>query len=623
MESERIYRDRVYGCWLGKCIGGNIGAPYEGMKQRMHLQYSPKFLENMLPNDDLDLQILWLDVLERKGKNATVADYAHAFNENCDYAPGEYAFFKKNYRKGIMPPLSGSFNNEYFNEGMGAPIRSELWACLFPENGAAAAEYARRDASADHREDGESAQGEVFLAVLESLAFGGGEIHALIRAALAYLPKHSRLKHAISDVLRWYGGGLDMDATVDRIIRDYGHSESAMVHQNISIIVAALLHGGGSFIDSVMLAVNCGFDTDCTGATVGAAIGILQGGAEISRICGVKDAEYKLGIRSPRTDCRVSVLAREVADLALRFKAQPEAQEGITVVQESTPTIGFGERHELVLRIRAGWHIDKATVTLKIAPPAVLERESFIVKFALEAVIKKFAYIPEGVTSLPEGMPGEVMLNGEVIGRFGLSAKRRWQVYGPFWKNNVQIPPLEAGESYWKYIPSAGDEFMDTLRFFHISSLPDEKVDVAALLAGKGEERHHTEFVDTDEDVIRLGHCTGFQGNSAYLFRTWFEVEEERTVGLQIGRNTPVRVWLNGELLAERDGNEMFYHETIHKLCVRLKKGINGLAFWIVKNNEDTRFSYEFLAEGVCSDHLMFSIVDPVAKTIEREESEG
>ena len=115
MESERIYRDRVYGCWLGKCIGGNIGAPYEGMKQRMHLQYSPKFLENMLPNDDLDLQILWLDVLERKGKNATVVDYAHAFNKNCDYAPGEYAFFKKNYRKGIMPPLSGSFNNEYFN----------------------------------------------------------------------------------------------------------------------------------------------------------------------------------------------------------------------------------------------------------------------------------------------------------------------------------------------------------------------------------------------------------------------------------------------------------------------------------------------------------------------------
>ena len=25
------YLDKVYGCWLGKCIVGTVGAPYEGM----------------------------------------------------------------------------------------------------------------------------------------------------------------------------------------------------------------------------------------------------------------------------------------------------------------------------------------------------------------------------------------------------------------------------------------------------------------------------------------------------------------------------------------------------------------------------------------------------------------
>lgn len=608
IRNETEFRDRVFGCWLGKCIGGNIGAPYEGMKQRMNLSYSSAFLEKMLPNDDLDLQILWLEVLEKKGKSATATDYAVSFNENCDYAPGEYAFFKKNYKKGIMPPLSGTFNNEYFNEGMGAPIRSELWACLFPEDAQTAAHYARADASVDHCENGESVNGEVFLAVLESLAFGGGEVEPLIRKSLAYLPDGSKLKCAITDVLKWNAEGMDMNAILDCIIRDYGHSESAMVHQNVSIIVAALLKSGNDFTRAVMSAVNCGFDTDCTGATVGSVIGILVGGKEVSRLLGVNEAEYKLGVRSSRTDCRVSVLARDVADLALKFAFEPEAQEGVAVTQEGVPSIGFGERREIILRVSTGKPIKNAEITLKASPPVVLETNNFVIDIENESVIRTFAYVPETEKLLPEAMPGEIYLGGEKIGRFGLSGKRRWQIYGPFWKNNVTVPPLKAGESYWNYIPGTGDEFMDTIRRFHISSLPDESIDVQSVLAGNAAIK--AILADTEEDVVRLNGLTGFNGNSAYLLQTCFHVESERTAGIQIGRNTPIRVWLNGSLLAERDGNEMFYHETIHKLSVKLRKGVNTLAFWIVKNNEDTRFSYEFLSDGVCSDHLMFPIVN-------------
>ena len=608
IRNETEFRDRVFGCWLGKCIGGNIGAPYEGMKQRMNLSYSSAFLEKMLPNDDLDLQILWLEVLEKKGKSATATDYAVSFNENCDYAPGEYAFFKKNYKKGIMPPLSGTFNNEYFNEGMGAPIRSELWACLFPEDAQTAAHYARADASVDHRENGESVNGEVFLAVLESLAFGGGEVEPLIRKSLAYLPDGSKLKCAITDVLKWNAEGMDMNAILDCIIRDYGHSESAMVHQNVSIIVAALLKSGNDFTRAVMSAVNCGFDTDCTGATVGSVIGILVGGKEVSRLLGVNEAEYKLGVRSSRTDCRVSVLARDVADLAFKFAFEPEAQEGVAVTQEGVPSIGFGERREIILRVSTGKPIKNAEITLKASPPVVLETNNFVIDIENESVIRTFAYVPETEKLLPEAMPGEIYLGGEKIGRFGLSGKRRWQIYGPFWKNNVTVPPLKAGESYWNYIPGTGDEFMDTIRRFHISSLPDESIDVQSVLAGNAAIK--AILADTEEDVVRLNGLTGFNGNSAYLLQTCFHVESERTAGIQIGRNTPIRVWLNGSLLAERDGNEMFYHETIHKLSVKLRKGVNTLAFWIVKNNEDTRFSYEFLSDGVCSDHLMFPIVN-------------
>ncbi len=602
------YENKVTGCFLGKCIGGNIGAPYEGMKQRMDLKYSPSYMENMLPNDDLDLQVLWLDVLESKGINATAADYATAFNENCDYAPGEYAFFKKNYRKGIMPPLSGSFNNEYFNNGMGAPIRSELWACLYPGDPEAAVARAETDACVDHPAGSDSVYGEMFLAALESLCFCGGSMAELIETALKFVPQNGRLHRAVSDVLAYRRKGLDINGIMDRIIRDYGHSESAMVHQNICIIAAALTCCEHSFTDAVMAAVNCGFDTDCTGATVGAVMGILLGGDRVSDICGVKDAGYKLGIRSPRTDHSVGALADSVCRMRERIK-EDSGGSGYCVTQIGSPAIGFGEKREIVLKIRSPRKLSNALLKFDIASPVKLDTYEFALNFRAgeEKTVKIAACVDGAAKILPEALPGTVRLDGEIIGRFGLSGKRRWRVYGPYWKNNIVIPPLGEGESYWKYIPGEGDDFMDSLRFFHIASLPDES-GAAEAVNGCGCK---SDFItaDTAEDIVRLSDCTGFDGNSAYMFSTDFLVEDDCTLGLQIGRNTPIKVWLNGENIATRDGNEMFYHESIHKLSVKLHNGVNNLSFMIVKNSGDTKFSYQFLSNGVCSDHVMFSTV--------------
>lgn len=620
--NETEFRDKVFGCWLGKCIGGNIGAPYEGMKQRMELRYTPAFLEKMLPNDDLDLQILWLDVLHKKGKNITAKDLADAFVRNCDYAPGEYAFFRKNYRKGIMPPLSGSFNNEFFNEGMGAPIRSEIWACIFPEDPETAAKYAAMDASIDHAAGGESADGEVFLAVLESLCFGGGEIENIIRRSLEYLP-NSKVRRAVEDVITWSKDCNDMDCILDRIICHYGNSESAMVHQNLSIIVAALLRYRGDITGSVLEAVNCGFDTDCTGATVGAVLGILLGGKKVAEICEVTDATYTLGVRSPRTNFQVSALSEEVADLSLKLSKESADLNDFEVIQEGVPAIGFGETLSVRLRLRLPHEMPGTEICLKISEPVRLSKTNFLLGAGREQILEFTASVAETTQFLPEALPGEVYASGKPIGSFGLSAKRRWLVYGPYWKNIVTVPPLAPGESYWSYIPGSGDEFMDTLRHFHIASVPDNGINVENLLAENESVDTVPVIADTAEDIVRLNENTGFRGNSSYLFRTRFEVPEERTIGLQIGRNTPIRIWLNGELLAERDDNEMYYPENIHKLSVRLRSGENELAFWLVKNCDDARFSYEFLSGSVCTDHVMFSVVNPIATNLMEAEEKG
>lgn len=68
MLTYKQYLDKAYGCWLGKCVAGTIGAPYEGMKQLLHLSFRSEMIEKMLPNDDLDLQVLWLKVFAVYGK---------------------------------------------------------------------------------------------------------------------------------------------------------------------------------------------------------------------------------------------------------------------------------------------------------------------------------------------------------------------------------------------------------------------------------------------------------------------------------------------------------------------------------------------------------------------------
>ena len=42
---NKIY-DKIHACWMGKNIGGTLGGPYEGMKERLSLTGLPDIGEN-------------------------------------------------------------------------------------------------------------------------------------------------------------------------------------------------------------------------------------------------------------------------------------------------------------------------------------------------------------------------------------------------------------------------------------------------------------------------------------------------------------------------------------------------------------------------------------------------
>ena len=58
------YKDKVYACWVGKNIGGTMGGPYEGVRKTLDIQGFATKQNEVLPNDDLDLQLIWLHAME-------------------------------------------------------------------------------------------------------------------------------------------------------------------------------------------------------------------------------------------------------------------------------------------------------------------------------------------------------------------------------------------------------------------------------------------------------------------------------------------------------------------------------------------------------------------------------
>ncbi len=315
------YWDRVYGCWLGKNVGGTIGGPLEGRME--FLEVPEEYPEASIENDDLELQLVWLNLIREKGIHIDAKDLGKAWLRNLNYCWDEYGVAIANLRMGLQPPVTGFYNN-WFKDSMGSPIRSEIWACLFPGQPERAAWYALQDAQVDHW--GEGVYGEIYFAVLESMAFAGGEVPDLVERALAFIAGESRVYQVVELALSSWRRGVELRAARDAILEKFGHHNFTDCVQNIGFTILGLLHGNGEFLSSIVRASACGYDVDCTAATAGAVVGILQGGRAIVDRAGER-LDQKLVIGWGVKDCRVPENVKELTDevVALGEAAAGEA----------------------------------------------------------------------------------------------------------------------------------------------------------------------------------------------------------------------------------------------------------------------------------------------------------
>lgn len=278
---RKRFRDKVMGCWLGKNAGGTLGEPLEekfGRKEMFQIDWYPFLPEGGIPNDDLELQLIWLQQLRKKGPGLTAADLVEAWTDCVAYNFDEYGLCKENMQKGLQPPVCGWHNNA-FKDCMGSPIRSELWACVAPGCPELAAWYAYQDAIVDHG-GGESVYGEIFNAVLESCAFVNDNKFELLDAALASIPASSLTYQCVKRTIDNYHSGMKYEENRNDLVEAFYHPVAQYSPLNLGFQTIGWLYGE-DFGDAICKAVNCGWDTDCTAATLGAILGIIGGASAL------------------------------------------------------------------------------------------------------------------------------------------------------------------------------------------------------------------------------------------------------------------------------------------------------------------------------------------------------
>ena len=620
--NEETYKDKVLGCWLGKNAGGTLGEPLEarfGREEPFQVSWYPELPEEEeegLPNDDLEIQLIWLQALQEKGPALEAADLAEYWLDHIVYNFDEYGLHKTNLNKGLAPPVSGWYNN-WFKDCMGSPIRSEIWACVAPGAPSIAAKYAFQDAICDHA-GGESVYGEIFNATVQSAAFLFDEALDLIEVGLSAIPADSETYGAISRAVDLYRDGKGWREARDAVMEEFFHPVAQYSPINLGFQTIGWLYGE-DFGDALCKAVNCGWDTDCTGATLGAILGIVYGGKNLPEKwleplgMEIVTNARRGGLRNLTAPTDVRGLTKEVCQAGKRVldywgtevavgegenkktlskeRIRPDTSSlldyspktlhydlsslRVSVVYGDGPAVVGPEETELGLEIE-NVRAERLDFEVEIIPPSGWEvKEKNTRRLELDPADSRrlnysFSAPPDSIELSNRGTvrievsdrPAPLRLPLVFAGGF------RWAVSSPFKGKNLEDELGLEEESTFSAPP---EDWREEWR--------------------KGNDLRPEEFFEGESGVVYLLH--------------WIRSTEEKEVVLGVPNNNRMKFWLNGEFLKETEEvvslapNEGGDGSNYAK--AKLQEGWNQVLIKLERGNEPVEA--HFLVSGIDREH--------------------
>lgn len=627
------YLDKIYGGWLGKSIGGTIGAPFESHKIYGDITADNCWPSVIYPNDDLDIQVVWLEMMEETGPNFTRDDLVKFWQDRCWYNFSEYGYFLYNVQRGIHPPLSGRFNNISFRESMGCPIRAEIWGMVSPGNPDLASRYAKMDGELDHIDN--SVWAEQFWAAVISEAFFAYDFEEALDAGRNAIPGDSVIYRISFEVPELWSAYEDLKIVWQELIRRYGHRDATKGEINFAFTLLSLYAGKGIFKDTIAAAINCGWDTDCTAATAGSVLGVLKGAAGLpegwkikmgDRLCCDVAVRHKEALiyDFAKDTCKVGLEVMfdfnsqvEIASVPQKIMCQVEerkstrsalAEISIEASYPNDPVLYGDKVTEVVLEMKnSGSSLKNGSLKIN-SPNGILvsptESNLRLIPGNIQKVTLNIYRDSSSKIIWDKNLFEAIWKeeNGEkTTYSFGLAGSRQWQVYGPYWDawdtSKSDICPYRNCERIVNPCLVEGCGRLETHQYVRLDrEYLDEKRLIKESLT---QERPY--LVERGEDYIDNEHLSGFTGEACfYLVR---EIVSRTPVkcAVNIGATGPFTIWLDGEEVLRNEESSAWGHHD-YSLISRFDENPRRIVIKCIRPADHFRFSMWFMMLDIAGD---------------------
>ena len=574
----QTYYDRILGGWIGKSLGGIIGAPYECHKQFNKADYNNLWPKTLYPNDDLDIQVVWLEALQEIGIKPTSLELAKFWQERCFYTCCEYGIFIDNLEHGIYPPLSGTWNNEFFNSSEGCPIRSEIWGFISPNNPNLAMQYAYNDGILDHGQI--SVQIEQFLSVAASLSFYSNDPMELLEQACDNVPLDNAGRVLYLGVKELCDQIEDEYALWLNIVRKYGDADGTKALINNAFAIMALYKGGNDFKEVMRLCIQIGWDVDCSCATAGALWGAIHGsnafpqefldkmGKNLICACDIKHKYAPLTQFAHET----ALIGMEVAKVLnseieiingpeITVRAVEEKRFNVSYIYENNEPVLYSKKTnnvivsisnisnkdftgEIIFNVPNHININKTSEKITI-------KKNSTINLSLSVILK------ENVEFLPKTNLISFILQdqNEVVFKdsFGFHGASIWQVYGPYfdmWDKEIyDICPYQNDEVTCNpgNLPAVSCDAVSC----HVRT-KFQYLDETKLLTNDL-PKELPFFIEKGTDKFERKDLWSFNGpQCCYLVREFKSDEVVNDVSLIFDAECPFECYLDGKLIQTR-----------------------------------------------------------------------
>lgn len=277
LRSDQDLEERIYQGWLGQLAGGSFGTAIEGYTgEQIHKVYGEIQDYITTPettNDDVVYELVFLDVYERLGRSLSAIDIGLEWVKQIQFGWSAEWVAIRNLNQGILPPLSGSFQNP-FSHWIGAQMRGMICGMLAPGWPLEAARLAYLDGIVSHEHNG--VYGGMYAAVLTSLAFIRQDIRAILKEATRYLPQKSEYYAVVDFCLRKLEVSEDPTQTWLEFEERFERYNWIHAYPNIAAVIYALWYGNGDMTQTFSLLAKAGLDVDCNAGLAGNVLGIIN-----------------------------------------------------------------------------------------------------------------------------------------------------------------------------------------------------------------------------------------------------------------------------------------------------------------------------------------------------------